>query len=261
MEIARRARAEISEHEEKRVLNTKCYKTYRGLDHVCPDCHATEVLKTGRAFHKEVKLPGRTWVDLRIIPILGHDNSVELFVEWVRDITDRKQAEEALRESEEKHRRLFETIAQGVIYQAADGTIISANPEVERILGLSFKQMQGKTSMDPCWQMIEEDGTAVPGTDHPAMIALGTGKKVGPVTRGIFHPDKNAYVWLNITAIPLFQPGETEPFQAYATFVDITERKQAEENLQEERWRLQNIIEGTHVGTWEWNVHGQNHFQ
>jgi len=148
---------------------------------------------------------------------------------------ERKQAEEALRESEETHRRLFETIAQGVIYQAADGTIISANPAAERILCLSFEQMQGKTSMDPRWQMIEEDGTAVPGTEHPAMIALRTGKVVGPVTRGIFRPDKNDYVWLNITAIPLFQPGGTEPFQAYATFDDITKRKQAEETLQAER--------------------------
>ncbi len=61
------------------------------------------------------------------------------------------------------------------------------------------------------------------------MIALRTGKKVGPVTRGIFRSDKNDHVWLNIMAIPLFQPGETEPFQVYATFEDITQRKQMEE--------------------------------
>jgi two-component system, cell cycle sensor histidine kinase and response regulator CckA len=114
-----------------------------------------------------------------------------------------------------------------VVYHAADGTIISANPSAERILGLSCDQMYGKTSMDPRWRMIKEDGTEVPGTDHPAMIALRTGI-VGPVIRGVFHPDKNHHVWLSITAIPLFQPGETKPFQVYATFEDITERKQAD---------------------------------
>jgi PAS domain S-box-containing protein len=36
--------------------------------------------------------------------------------------------------------------------------------------------------------------------------------------------------------------------------LDITERKQAEEALNHSRWRLKSIIEGTHVGTWEWNV-------
>ncbi|WP_291323179.1 PocR ligand-binding domain-containing protein, partial [Desulfonatronospira sp.] len=65
-----------------------------------------------------------------------------------------QQSDIALRESDEKHRRLFETMAQGVIYQAADGAIISANPAAERILGLTLDQMRGKTSMDRRWRMI-----------------------------------------------------------------------------------------------------------
>jgi PAS domain S-box-containing protein len=159
----------------------------------------------------------------------------------IRDITDKKHAEKALRNSEEKHRRLFETMAQGVTYQAADGTIISANPAAERILGLSFEQMQGKTSMDSRWKMILEDGTIVPGTEHPAMIALHIGKTVGPVVRGVFHPEKNTYIWLSITAIPLFQPGETKPFQVYATFEDITLLKEAQDKLQKSHDRIQAI--------------------
>ncbi len=142
-----------------------------------------------------------------------------------------RQAEEALRDSEEKHRRLFETMAQGVIYQNADGEIISANPAAEKILGLTFNQMRGKTSMDPRWKMILEDGTPVPGPEHPTMVALRTGQTVGPVTRGVFHPDKNAHVWLSIRAIPLFAPGAATPFQAYATFTDITGRRRSEERL------------------------------
>ena len=122
-------------------------------------------------------------------------------------------------------------MAQGVIYQDSDGRIISANPAAKIFLGLSFEQMQGKTSMDPRWQMIEEDGTPLPGTDHPSMIALRTGQKVGPVTRGVFHPGKNSHIWLSITAIPLFKPGEEKPFQSYATFVDITKQKQVEEDI------------------------------
>lgn len=133
--------------------------------------------------------------------------------------------------SEEKHRRLFENMPQGVVYQTADGTIFSANPAAERILGLTVDQMQGKTSMDPSWKMIRDDGTEIPGTEHPAMQALRTGEKVGQAIRGVFHPHKNAYVWLSITAIPLFQPGETQAFQVYATFDDITERRKAENEL------------------------------
>ena len=64
----------------------------------------------------------------------GKGNPVGL-ISSTRDITERKQAEEALHESEEKHRTLFETMSQGVVYQNSDGQIVSANPAAERILG------------------------------------------------------------------------------------------------------------------------------
>ncbi|WP_051434509.1 sensor histidine kinase [Desulfonatronum lacustre] len=144
----------------------------------------------------------------------------------------RKRVEEKLRKSEEKYRRLFETMTQGVVYHAADGAIISANPAAEKILGLTFDQMSGKTSMDPRWRMILEDGSEVVGSDHPAMIALRTGETAGPVTRGVFHSEKNVHIWLTITAIPLFLPDTSKPFQVYAIFEDISDRKWAEEQYQ-----------------------------
>lgn len=159
-----------------------------------------------------------------------------------RDISKSKETEQALLESEEKHRRLFETMAQGVIYQAADGTIISANPSAEEILGLSLDQMQGKTSLDPGWQSIREDGSVFPGEEHAAMVALRTGKKVGPLIMGVYHPQKKEYVWLSINATPLFKPDETQPFQVYATFDNITEHKKAEEALLREKREKELII-------------------
>lgn len=144
---------------------------------------------------------------------------------------DRVQYEQNLIESEEKHRLLFETMSPGVIYQDTDGYIISANPAAELMIGITIDQMQGKTSVDPRWKMIMEDGTSVPGWEHPSMIALRTGKKIGPVTRGIYIPERYTYVWLLITAIPLFREGEDKPFQVYAIFDDITKRKRVEDAL------------------------------
>ena len=89
-----------------------------------------------------------------------------------------KRSGAALLESEENYRRLFETMAQGVVCQAADGQIVSANPAAERILGLSLNQMQGKTSLDPGWKSIREDGSELPGQEHPAIVALRTGRSV-----------------------------------------------------------------------------------
>ncbi len=172
----------------------------------------------------------------------------KLILAIVADITEHKQAEEEIKKGEEKHRRLFETMAQGVVYLAADGRIISANPAAERMVGLTFDQMRGKTSMDLRWQVIEEDGTPVPGTDHPAMIALRTGQIVGPVTRAVHRPDLERHIWLDITAIPLYQPGEDKPFQAYATFMDITEQKETEEALIESQQTLDALMEHIPIG-------------
>ena len=151
----------------------------------------------------------------------------------LQDITRQKTAEEELRISEAKYRHLFETMAQGVVYQAADGNIISANPAAERILGLSLDQMQGKTSMDPGWKAIREDGSQMLGSQHPAMVALRTGKPFGPFVMGVFQPQINDHVWLSINAIPLFRRGETVPYQVYATFLDITAERKANQNYQQ----------------------------
>ena len=121
------------------------------------------------------------------------------------------KVEVALRESEEKYRTLFETMAQGVVYQNRNGEITSANPAAHRILGLSLDQMQGRTSFDPRWQAISEDGSDFPGETHPAMIALETGVEVRNTLMGVFHPDKEDYVWININAVPQFELGKKTP--------------------------------------------------
>ncbi|MBF0529460.1 MAG: PAS domain S-box protein, partial [Deltaproteobacteria bacterium] len=162
--------------------------------------------------------------------LIRDDNDKPLYcLGTVMDITDRKQAEEALRQGEEQYRRLLETMAQGVVYQAANGEIISANPASKRILGLTSDQMMGKTSLDPGWKTIREDGSDLLGQDHPSMLALRTGKQIDRFVMGVFNPEKNTHSWISVTAIPLFQAGQSTPFQVYTTFDDITDRKRAEE--------------------------------
>jgi PAS domain S-box-containing protein len=145
-----------------------------------------------------------------------------------------RQAEDALRKSEEKYRLLFETMAQGVVYQTSEGSIISANPAAERILGLTHGQIIGKSSFDPKWRSIREDGSDLPGSEHPTMVALRTGQVVGPHIMGILQPDQTTPIWLSVTATPIFLPGETTVSQVYAIFDDITERRRAEMALAKE---------------------------
>ncbi|MBN2240879.1 MAG: PAS domain S-box protein, partial [Dehalococcoidales bacterium] len=149
-------------------------------------------------------------------------NTYNLSIE--RDVSARKKGERLLQESEERYRTLFETMSQGVVYQSAEGEIVMVNPAAERILGLTVDQMMGRTSADPRWRAIHEDGSDFPGEEHPSMVALRTGKPVTGIIMGVFNSPENQYHWIEINAIPLFSSGEEKPYQAYTTFTDITER-------------------------------------
>ncbi len=160
-----------------------------------------------------------------------YDELQQKIKELEQEAYERKLMEEALRESEKKHRILFETMAQGVVYQNAKGDIISANPAAERILGLSFDQMTGRTSMDSRWKSIHEDGSDFPKETHPAMMALKTGEPAKDIIMGVFNPKEEDFCWIKINAVPQYRPGDSKPYQVYTTFDDITDFKRAEQTL------------------------------
>ncbi len=159
-----------------------------------------------------------------------------------QDVTERKLAEEALRASEERARTLYETLTEGIVYQSADGAIIAMNPAAEKILGKSPADFLGKSSVSVEHDCVREDGSLFPGEQHPVMTTLRTGKEVTGVVMGVFNPRENRRRWIEISAVPLFRPGEQLPYQAYTVFSDITERKLAEEKLRESEARFQQLF-------------------
>jgi len=169
--------------------------------------------------------------DVIKVPLFYDDGKRKGLVVFGRDITDIKNAEDALTKSEKKYRNLYNTINQGVIYQDRNGNISSYNPAALKILGLTETEIKKRTSLTPEWRSIREDGTKFPGEEHPTMIALKTGAVVKDVVMGIFNPLLNDYKWLRIDAFPQFKNGESEPYQTFAVFSDITEIKKQEEEL------------------------------
>lgn len=155
---------------------------------------------------------------------------------FARDIRDRLQAAAALQESEERYRSVISAMAEGVVLQQADGQITACNESAERILGLTAAQMMGRTSIDPNWRSIHEDGSEFPGDTHPASVTLRTGKPQFNVIMGVHKPDRSL-TWISINSQPLFQTGQLLPYAVVTSFTDITPAKQAEAALRQQAER------------------------
>jgi PAS domain S-box-containing protein len=136
-----------------------------------------------------------------------------------------------LRESEEQFKFLFETMSQGVVVQDVESRIIGANDAACASLGLSRDQLLGKTTYDPRWKLIHEDGSPLFPEEMPSNIALRTGKRVDDVLIGVYLPEKDAYHWILVSSTPKFRDGESKPYLTMTTFADITGRKRAEEEV------------------------------
>lgn len=187
------------------------------------------VVHTGKPlrFEEFVEAFGR-WMEFTVFPA-DQDQFAIIF----SDITPQRKATIALRESEEHYRLLHDTMVQGIVYQDANGKIISMNPAAERILGKRPSEFLGRTSVDEEYHTVHEDGSRFTGLEHPAMMALATGREIRNVVMGVYNPQQKGYRWINIqSAMPLFRSGEQRPYQVYTVFEDITDQKKADETLE-----------------------------
>ncbi|THB80389.1 MAG: PAS domain S-box protein [Desulfobacteraceae bacterium] len=180
----------------------------------------------------------------KVEAIISYNKSfAEFLSSQIADKIKYKREAQQRKEAESMHSDLFHNMTVGVVYQDKSGGIINANKASQEILGLSLEQMQGRSSVDPRWQTIYEDGSAFPGEKHPSMVALKTGKSVNDVVMGVFNPKDNKNHWLLVNSTPQFKENTLEPYQVFTTFIDITERIIAEKNLLQLNDTLENQVE------------------
>jgi PAS domain S-box-containing protein len=147
-----------------------------------------------------------------------------------RDITGRKEAEEALRKSEERYQSVIAAMQDGIVILDADGNIRACNGSAQRILGLSAEQIIGRTAVDPRWRAIHEDGSPFPGEAFPVAVTLRTGQSCANVIMGVYKPDGDL-TWIAINSEPSFAPDGVTLGGVVASFEDITERRQTDAAL------------------------------
>lgn len=123
--------------------------------------------------------------------------------------------------SDERFGVIFEALGEGVVLQNPHGEIILCNDSSAKILGLTVDQLEGRTSQDPRWYALKEDGSPFPGHEHPAMVALKTGKAQKDVLMHISKPDGTRSL-IKINSVPIFEGGAAEPTSVVTSFTDVT---------------------------------------
>lgn len=176
-------------------------------------------------------------------PLVDHRGQTIGVASIVQEITERQQAEEALRESEERFRTLIQDLNVGVLLYGAGGEILVNNQAALNLLGLTPAELCGTMTFDSAWQVIGENGLPLPAEDYPVAQAITTRRPVRNAVMGIdrpgAEPNQGDRLWLMVNVEPhLAVDGSIK--HAICTLSDITERKQAEAALLE-RSRLSTL--------------------
>jgi PAS domain S-box-containing protein/putative nucleotidyltransferase with HDIG domain len=164
----------------------------------------------------------------------------------IRDISDRKRAEAALRAKEEDHGLLIDNLPVGVIVYAPDARIVLCNPEALQLLGMSSDQMLGKDALDPDWHLVREDGSPMPVDEFPVNQVIATGHILKDFVMGIALGLDGEYKWGVVNAYPEFDSNE-QLKQVVVMFTDISDVKRADEKIRRQLEHLTALVEIDHA--------------
>ena len=187
------------------------------------------------------------WIARRILlPVSASSEELESEIRRLR-------AENAtLREREAQHRSAIAAMSEGVVVQDGAAAIVEGNEAAERILGLTLDQMSGRSSLDPRWRAVHEDGSPFPGDTHPAIVTLRTGEACRNVVMGVHKPD-GTLTWIAINTEPIPGVGPGAP-RVVCTFNDITDYKKALADQHASEERLNFALSAANMGAWQWDV-------
>ena len=189
-----------------------------------------KVFVTGKEEMSEFHYPtpqGTRYYQSRIVPELATDGTVESILSIGRDITKRKQVEEALRVQEYQLRRIFESVLDAIIIVDSQGFYVESNPAAVRLFNTSYSEFIGKHICDFLEDSFDFEIKWREFQEQKQVTGVARLRLLDGAIRDVEY-----------SAIANFLPG-----RHLIVLHDITERQQAETALREREQQLTAIAD------------------
>jgi PAS domain S-box-containing protein len=207
-----------------------CYKAIHGRSRACGVCPADKTLGTGEPHEvDDISSYGKIWV-LRSYPVRDEKGALTGILEIVTDVTERRKAEEAMRQSEQKYRELFENAYDIIYFLDFDGNFLSCNAAAARTYGYEPQEMVGLNIS----HLMDREYLPVA---REVMLKKLRGPEEPNPQEFLTYTRNGEAVWIEVNTRLVREKGVPVSIQGIAR--NITERKKMEEALKRRERELE----------------------
>jgi len=225
---------------EAPLRGKKCYAAYQRRDAPCPWCPTVKAMETGLPQTAEVPYPDAEaatgWLELTAFPLRNEEGELQGAIEYVKDISESKRAAQALHESEARYRAVFEA-AGDAIFVATGEVFLDCNRRALEMFACSREHILGHSPLKFS-PPVQPDGSV-------------SAEKAGERIRAALDGDPQLFQWQHCrldgtpfdAEVSLNRVELSTGAHILAVVRDISERKRAEEALQQSEQRLRILFE------------------
>ena len=235
-------------------------KTFLDITH--PDDRQANIVARRRLLAGEIsswsmekryihKNGGTVWARLYVSLVRDQHHVPQYFISVIEDITDRIQAEKALRDSEERFRATFSQAAVGIAQTSRNGKWLRVNKRYCEMLGYSEAELLMKS-----WHDITHPDSRDEALAGRRQLLDGEISSHSMEKRYIRKDGTTCWTRLYRSVV---RDDCNQPKYIVSVVEDITEKIQAERALQASERRLMLAQEAAHIGLWDWDLRTNAH--